>query len=1055
MFVPSLLGPAICHLFNMFVRREFFRKIIGLIVFVIISSVSVYAQFSIVKKRVLQADGLPAINYEIRSIDGLHKFASTDKGGYFSATFPDSLKEILITNTILTEVARLTQDSIIRMNHHEIDEVVVSAMQLPVQKRATGYSIQVIHKSDDNQTNDNLLTKLSGVSPGVTIQNSGGAPGQSVRIVIRGNNSLDPMANNQPVFFLNGMPLDNSTNPGFGSSESFAYSNHLVDINDNDISDITILKGAGASSLYGMQAANGAVLLNTKTAVHNGFHIQMSTGFNFDKVTKFPKQQTTYLAGWYGQPNYLSYNFPFHAFGPKADTMPGSQFYNNLENFFNTGLGNYQNFNITDKNETSDIYFSLANLSHDGVIPSSSYNRQNVLFQVGYNFTRKFRIEVLNQYSNSATVMIPQGNDAEITSGAIAQLYYYPTSINVLDYQKKDGTMNVYTPWVSNPIYLAKNYHSNDKVNRYLGMLTISYKPLKNSLIKSISGIDTYDDQRKRILPGPAGIDGEIPISSTGEIQLTTIKYRQLYNNSLIQYVLPINDFNITGVLGEELIVRSSKINDILGQQFNVPGFYDVSNTEDQRYLSTETDKNNAAIYGEAILSYKNYWFTTLTGRQDWTSTLPEQNRSFFYPSVNSSLIFTELPFIQNFSKLIGLNQGQFRISYAEAGKDARPYQTGAYYSYYNHFNSSVAFTKNQNVGSLDLKPERSHSFETGLFLSMVNNRLQTDLTYYHTLSNDLIVSIPISFTTGFENYTTNAGSILNKGLELQLSGTIIQSNTFSWQMTVGYSKNINRVVRLAEGLNYIELPGSSYMYGGPVTIRLDEGYAYGNIYGTSYLRSTIGKDNNEIDKNAPLLIDSKGFPVVDYQPKILGNIQPDYILTLTNTLKFHNFKLDALFEFKKGGDVFNEPESFFAAQGTSMETANRDKTQLFEGVDENGNPNTKEVWLGQGVYGGDGVNYGDGYYRNVYRKVAENFVVDASWLKLRDARLSYVFNKSFGILQQFSCFAGISNLIIRTPFKGFDPEESQYGAGSNIQGLQGRGNPPVTSSYIGLSFNF
>lgn len=1027
-------------------------KPIFLIVGYFLLLINASAQTKPISGYVKNMDGKPIAGCHINPCNLNIASTQSNTEGYFIFEVPDTITYLTFRAESHAETQKINSSGRYKLNTLNIDEVVVSALQIPMQKRAAGYSIQCLSVDEIKNESANLLQKINGTIPGAYIQNSGGAPGQSVRMVLRGNKSLDPLAENQPAFVLNGMPIDNSTLAGFGSGESFAFSNRLIDLNINDLSDITVLKGASASSLYGMQAANGAVLIKTKQAKEPGFHIQLNSGVTIDKVTQFPEQQMKYMAGWYGKPKYLTNDFPFHAFGPLADTISGATFYNNLKNFFQEGVGFHQNLILSSHQDRAECLLSISNLNQNGVIPTTSMDRNTVMVQAGYEFTPKFRIEFFNHFSHLQGTLVPQGNESEITSGAMAQLYYYPTSIDVRDDKKNDGTMNTYTPWVKNPLYLAKHYHLNNTVNRNLTSIQAKWQIAEKTTIQALFGMDAYSDIRKRVLPGAQGTIKEVPLSAAGEMQKTTIDYRQLYSQFSISHTIATKNGSLHMTLGNELIDKQTDMDDVLGQRFVVSNYYNINNTEDQRYLSSSAQKRNAALYGSALFCYKDYWYTTVTGRQEWSSTLPVNHRTFFYPSISTSLILSDIDGIQKLAETIGLNTAQLRLSYAQAGKDARPYQTGSYYEYYDNFNSNVAYSKYSNIGSGNLKPERTHSMEIGCFMSFFNHRLSTDITFYHILSNNLLMGVPISEATGYKTYTTNAGSIVNQGIEWMLTIKPIAGQTFNWTSTWGFSKNWNEVTEIANNIGYIELPGTSYMYGGPVSIRLEKGSAYGNIYGTSQTRYQPKATGNQPDKNAPLLIDTKGFPVVDYQPKCLGNIQPDYIVTALNTLQYKRISFACLFEYKKGGDVFNQAEAFFAAQGTSMATLDRDQTRLFSGVTAAGDANTQEVWLGQGIQPSTGVDYGDGYYRNVYRKVAENFIEDASWVKLRDAHLSFASSFRSKYIRKLTFTAGITNLIVWTPFKGFDPEASQMGAGSNTQGFQGRGNPSVSSFYMGLN---
>jgi len=407
------------------------------------------------------------------------------------------------------------------------------------------------------------------------------------------------------------------------------------------------------------------------------------------------------------------------------------------------------------------------------------------------------------------------------------------------------------------------------------------------------------------------------------------------------------------------------------------------------------------------------------------------------------------------------MSLGKLRASYAKIGKDALPYSTTIGYASYTELPTGLTgFTRGALLGDPTLRPEFTETYEAGLELGFFGRRLGLDLTYYHSLSKDQIINVNVSSATGYVRAAINSGTMRNQGVELVLRGTPVQKTNFSWNASLNFSANRNRVVSIREGLTEIAY-ASQYGYSGStVSMKLIPGEAYGNLYGTSYKRyyeSGTAEDPMTIDKSRPIVIGSDGFPVRNSTQKLIGNSMPDWIGGLNNSFKFHDFTLSALFDAQVGQDRYNQLSNFFAAFGIAKYTENRNETKVFDGVLANGTPNTKAVFLGQGK-GPDGAEYGNGYYRNVYRGISENFIEDASWVRLRSVRLAY--NLPTSLLEK-SLFRSIqlsvtgNNLWLATKYSGYDPETSSNNSGSNVNGFSGFTYPAVRSFLFTLNVGF
>jgi outer membrane receptor protein involved in Fe transport len=453
-------------------------------------------------------------------------------------------------------------------------------------------------------------------------------------------------------------------------------------------------------------------------------------------------------------------------------------------------------------------------------------------------------------------------------------------------------------------------------------------------------------------------------------------------------------------------------------------------------------------------LSYGDFLYLNITGRNDWTSTLPKGNNSFFYPSYNLSFVFDEV-----FDLPEALSFGKIRASYGEVGKDTEPYLTSTVYERGLGFpiGGVLGYSRSNIRGNQELKPERTSTIDLGTELKFFENRVGLEFTWYKSNSKDQIFQVPISETTGYGLFVTNVGEIENQGIELILSAEPIRSPNFHWLMSVNFSRNRNRAVDIAEGLDEFPI-GEQFGYSGStVTMKLKEGDAYGNLYGTSYQRyypaGEAPTNNRYVDRDQPLLIGANGFPVRNTNQLVLGNAQPKWIGGIRNTFSYKGISLSVLVDARWGVDQYDQFHNYLSAFGKLDYSENRNDVVVFDGVLADGTPNTKEVFLGQAV-GPDGVDYGQGFYRVYHRTTSENFVKDASFIKLRNVSLSYALPKTWlqkTPFQSVSVSATVNNIILWTPWITFDPESFSSGAGGNATGFSGLTYPSTMSTLFSL----
>lgn len=937
------------------------------------------------------------------------------------------------------------------MSTSQLDELVVTSFGLQQERKALGYSVQEIDSENLTVGNQaNVVNALSGKVSGVQITNTGGAPGRSSRIIIRGVNSLDPSADNQPLFVVDGVPIDNSTIESTGTPRGM--SNRAADLNPNDIESVNVLKGAAATALYGVRAANGAIIVTTKSGQSGETRINLNSTVGFDRVNKFPEFQEVYGQGFAFES--LDGNSFWPNWGGKYSETPGAEYHDIWRDALQTGVSFDNSINVSGGNEFATYYASVSNLDQEGVLPYGDWGRTSVRLSGDVAPKENFKVRSSINYINSGGMRV-------LGDRFMESMMYWSPNADVTNFEKPDGTMRGYYNNGNsggNPLYQAKYWTYEDNVNRIIGNVTFDYSPLDYLNIIYTLGSDFYSDQRTEIIPGPRGIENENVVSSTGTIEETRINSRDINSTLNITLQTDVTEkINTRLRVGNDIFDRDFNNVVSTGNDFVTPLFYHLSNVRNISLDQTIRQRRLVGVYGDLMVNYDDYLFVNITGRNDWSSTLPEDNRSFFYPSVNVGFSFSDVFDLPDYFTF-----GKIRASLSQVGKDAPVYATTDTYNTPSVFplDGQVGFTRSNVRGSENLKPELTTAIEFGTDLRFFENRLGVDFTLYKSNSEDQIFDVPISNATGYSRIITNAGEIENQGFELQLTGRPVQTQDFAWDVTVNYSRNQSTVVEIAEGIDQI-LVGSSFGYvGSSASIQLLEGEAYGNIYGRSYERYYPEGEEPEnamfLDEDAPLLIGEDGFPVINTDQLVLGNTQPDWIGSINNSFAYKNLNLSFLIDVKWGQDLYSQYDNFFTAFGITENTLDREDFRVFDGFTEDGERNTKEVWLGQGV-GPDGVDYGAGYHRNTARLSTENFIFDASYIKLRNIRLGFnlpqdlISNIGF---RNINLSATATNIILYTPFEGFDPESRAGGAGSNADGFTALDYPGVASFFFSVNLS-
>jgi TonB-linked SusC/RagA family outer membrane protein len=1011
-----------------------------------------YAQLAITGTVVASdnQEELPGVNVVLR---GTNRVVVTDINGRFSISVPsqESILQFSFIGFKSKEVRVGNQTSLsisLDPSTESLSEVVVTAFGIERDRKSLGYAVQEVDNKLLLETNQpNALNALRGRIAGVNITSSSGAPGAGTNIVIRGINSLNPNADNQPLFVIDGIPISNETNiTGGRGGSNFTNTNRAADINPDDIETISILKGPAASVLYGLRAANGAVIITTKSGKSGKTTFNYRTSASIDQVGRTPPMQQRYLRGFNGLYNPTDY---------RADGPPipeGTPVFNQWDETFRTGNTFQNNFSFSGGSDKATFFGSLGRLDQSGILPNSNFDRTNIKISGSLKATDKLTLDGSATFINSNGVNPRMGVGG---AGVISYASRYAPDVNIGDFINPDGSQIRYSTILDNPLYFAENAFQEESVNRLLGNIGATYI-INDWLTASYrAGIDQYTDKRF-ILTSPTTLIGA---GSNGSITEQIIGYQELNSNFLLTGERRLSDaINMTVTIGNQLTTINTTNLTASGSNFVIPDFWSVNNLSQYQARSFPTSRSIIGVFADAKFDYKQTLFLNITGRNDWSSTLPKENRSFFYPSVSMSYIFTES---LNLSSSKILSYGKLRGSFAEVGKDAAPFLIGNYYSTLVPFRGIVGVARNGTIGAENLRPERTRGIEFGIDMGLFNNRLRIDANYAIQNSIDQIIPIPVSRATGFTNFVTNAGEIRNNIWELTADISLIQKKDFSWNSIFNWSRLRGKVLSLPEGLDQITFQPESPW----VKQRVQVGGRPGDWYGWPLSRVE--------DQNSPFfgqLVIVNGYPDVNNnwrgvplaEDSFIGNAFPDWEGGWNNAIRYKNLELSFLFTFRKGGYVFdiNRRMRYGQAGGeapSGAETELRNRLVVFNGVRNTGTienpswvPNDQPVPIGVSTL------YGQAFR---YRLASEfNGFQEATWLRLQNVALNYTLPARWINKTPFNSITASvtgNNLWMTTPFIGFDPEQSAYGPGSNVFGYVGTNVPATRSVFFGLNFNF
>ena len=974
-------------------------------------------------------------------------------------------------NTVRKEVTGATMDVALESGV-ALDEVVVTALGISREKKALGYSVQELgNDAFTDAKTENVVRSLTGKIAGVQVT-SGTAIGSSSKVLLRGASSIT--GNNQPLFVVDGVPMDNADYSSGNQQRSvggYDYGNAIQDLNPDDIESVSVLKGPAAAALFGSRASNGAIVITTKSGKgyqssgKRGIGISVNSGVAFNNVFVLPTYQNSYGGGpsqaWAdtidGQfvPDYALDG----SWGPALDGTPvrhwdswydyeGDEGFgelrpweptpNDIDQFFQTGVTLSNNVSVTGATDESSFRLSYTNHDQTGVYENSSLDRNTLSFSGSQQVSEDLEASVTANYVQQQGKGRPLTGYGESVMSQFTQWYHRQLDMDRLrNYKNPDGTQRTWNRlsptnpdpnYFDNPFWERYENVQNDQRDRVFGNITMKYKINDVFSLMGRALSDFYIDRREeRIAVG--GVRESSYSETTRQLQETNLDAYLNFADDLS------DDLNLTGFVGVNQRIRNYKrLNAYTLGGLNTPGLYTVNNGADGYEVGDFTSQKKVnSVLASASFGYQRKYYVDITGRNDWSSALPAENNSYFYPSATASYILSEDLDVD------AISFAKVRLGWAQVGNDTDPYRTSTTYAVNTNFGNSGSATIPNAQNNPNLRPEKTSSWEAGVELNLFLDRVRFDFTYYNSTTEDLIFNVPVSASSGYSSAVLNAGKTNNKGIELSLAASVVETNDLTWNVGVNFAKNKNELIELAEGIENIRYTS---LFG--VSLEARPGQPLGTFYGYDY----------QYDDNGNKLVGDNGFYLRTDEVVPLGTILPNFTGGVYTTLDYKNLSFYALVDFQDGGSLHSYSNQWGKYSGTLEGTV----------FDEDGNDMRAPGYAGVVV---EGVNATTGAVNDVAVNPQTHFFLnqgyvihaadqyDASFVKLREMRLDYSMpadmvegtpfsNVSIGVF-------GRNLAILHKNVPHIDPEVAT--SASNVQGFEG-GQLPAERT-IGVNIKF
>ncbi len=953
-----------------------------------------------------------------------------------------------------------------------LDEVVVTALGIKRHDKSLGYSTQTINSDEILQTqNNNWAQSLEGKVAGLKIQTAGAGPLGTSRITLRGDISMN-MGNNGALIVVDGVPLsDKRTGTGTGAYGAGSggdlpidYGDSFNSINPDDIESVSILKGPSASALYGSRGSRGAIMITTKSGKTRKGKIQVTLNSysSFDTVLKWPDYQYEYGQGTQQKDKNGNYYYSYgaspdgvntgstsSAFGPKFDGQYYFQYdpaiegqskerklwkpyKNNIKDFWQTGATYSNSISIAQSNESTAFRTSISYLKNEWMMPNTGFNRFNGAISLDHKLSSKVKIGTKVNFSQTTSDNLPATG---YNNQSISYFMIFQNPNVDLDWykpiwrkgQEQVDQVHPFSSYIDNPYLIA--YENLNTTNKKIltGNINVSYQFAKNLDVAFKSGLEWSNEMRTQRRPWSSAN------YLKGYYREQYIRYMDLNNDVLFTYKNKFGDFGITASAGGSIRYYESTMSDYRAIGLNKAGLYQLSNaTSLDNRLPKPNDNQVNSVYALANFSYKDMIFLDVTSRNDWSSTLPRHNRSYFYPSVSSSFVLSDIFKLKSDQ----FNFWKLRLSWSKVGNDTYNYMLDKYYenSTFSGSVESPLLYPNPN-----LKPEMITNIEGGLDFTLLKNRLTFNFTAYQINSKNQSIVIPVLYETGYNKRIINSGELRNRGIELVLNAYPVKNKDFSWNINANWSMNRNKILSLPD-----EFQGQPYTMasvGGVVYYNAVVGGSLGDIYGYGLMYSPDGQ----------VIYGADGLTAKPTEMKKIGNAYPKWRAGLQNEFKYKNFTVSFSFDGQYKGMAYSQSHHKMSEQGKLTHTlAGRDNPGgliVGQGVVQNADGTFSQNTKGIPV----ATYYGD-YYR---RANVETNSFDTSFIKLRDARISYSFPKSVTeSLKMTDITLAVfgRNLWMWTKFPLFDPEAATLDDSTITPGVE-MGQLP-TARTVGIQLN-
>ena len=1002
----------------------------------------------------------------------------SDMNGRFRVTVPagTSVNFNMIGYTTISRVFNATDNNIsIRLvqSASALNEVVVTALGIKREQKALGFATQTLKENALNDArSNNWVGALSGKVAGLNVVSPGSGPLNSTKIILRGETSMNS-DNNGALIVLDGVPVgggltssgvSSAYGAGSGNDVPVDFGNGISDINPDDIESVTVLKGASAAALYGSRAANGALIITTKSGTKRskGIGISLNTNYSFNDVLRWPDYQHEYGQGTGtvirpASQLYYSYGASADgsstggtssAFGPKfngqsyfqydpvtgaqsATRVPWVPYKDNVTSFWRTGSTITNSLSFDGGTDVATARASITHSKNEWIMPNTGYERLTAALSLNYKLSPKLRLATKVNFTNKSSDNLPATG---YNNQSISYFMIFQNPNVDLDWYRpiwKPGQFQIdqihpFSSFIDNPFLIA--HEMTNAVNNYktIGNIQATYDVSSKFSVMLRSGMDMTNEDRDQRRPYSTANFGR------GYLRQQNIFNFEVNTDALMTYKTGLSkDFDFSVSAGANALNR--RYTGVNGSVIGliIPGVYKLSNGQSNPIMSTNyLNKKVHSVYGFTSLAWKDMIFLDVTGRNDWSSTLPVQNNSFFYPSVSSSFILNEM-----FTLPSAFTYAKLRVSAAQVGNDTDPYKTSKYYGISDFPASASVPTTLHNA---TFKPEITTSYEAGLEYNLFNSRFTMDVTLYSNVTENQILDVPLDPTTGYSRAVLNAGKVRNKGIEVLLGVKPISTPTFKWNTTINWSTNNNEVLELAEGLSDKQDIG----YGGNATIQARVGGTTGDIYGFGFVRSPDGQ----------IVYTAAGLPARPSAIQYIGKAYADWRGGITNEFQHKGYRFSFQFDGQYGGTVYSQTHHKMAEQGKLKKTL----------------PGREEGFvIGEGVVAGPGGTFTPNatkrspasFYGDYYRRAnVESNSFDASFIKLREVRFEYALPAKFTQklkLNNASLALYGRDLALISKFPVFDPEVAALNGSTILPGIEIGQLPSMRTFGMNLTVKF